>query len=225
MKKFCFLILMASALALITGCDKNKGGGSDEPTGGGFVINATVVDGDDYNDEIATVKAEMENDEEETFYIASGKYANGGFKLTLPNNVSEKHLYAINETFDDFDGTISDPNAKIGAIWISAFDENGKLIGEFYQEYDGDDEGIEANYLYVDRKVIVKGYDDELEFDCSFKKGWNIVYGIETDEGGKITTQKPSGVNLKWYYYYFKDDKSTPDKNITKLQQPFFKNK
>jgi hypothetical protein len=109
-----------------------------------------------------------------------------------------------------------------------ACDDEQNDIGDFWQS--DEDRGIEASYLYADRDLTVKGisrwYDDyegeyyEEEFNCSFKKGWNIVYFIADND--KITTQKPSGANLKWYYYEWGGSWKSPSNNPAKLQKVRF---
>jgi len=217
---------MASALAFTTGCDKNKGGGGgddpDIPSGNGFVINAKVEDGNDYNDEIATVKAVMYNwDTEEEYSAASCKYANGGFKLTLPETVSAKYLHVIDEDFDDFEGTISDPQAKMGFVSIEAYDDDKEYIGSFVH---GDfDKSIWVQYMYFDRDVTINGYDNEFddEYNCSFKKGWNIMYITYTDSdyGWLYSTKKPSGANPKWYFEDDYDWKASPNNKAKHTRQ------
>jgi hypothetical protein len=100
---------------------------------------------------------------------------------------------------DGFKGTISDPNAKISICSIEAFDEDNSKIGELFQQ--DNDKNVQADYVYSDRDVTIKGVDGDEEIDCHFKKGWNIVYTVCKDKNYPefYTTQKPSGINLKWY--------------------------
>jgi len=206
------LTLMTAAMVLMVAfvsCKKDRTGGDDNGGGGGgggsnnpSIINAKVVGGDDYNGKIATVKALLEGVDDD-YVAASGKYENGGFWLSLPRTIPAQCLISISYFFDyeDFEGTISDWEAKIGGAWIAAYDSQEKEIGEFWCE---NEEGeVWALYLYVDRQLIIKGhhsYSSE-EFDFSFTKGWNIVYGVETEFDKYLhTTKKPSGINLNWYY-------------------------
>ena len=48
----------------------------------------------------------------------------------------------------------------------------------------------------------MKGKINDIEYDCNYKKGWNITYGWDKI----MTTQKPAGVNLKWYFYAFDEN-------------------
>jgi len=224
--------LLTAVLLLMTAfvsCKKDPVSGSSSSNDDASIINATVVNGDDYNGYIATVKAMTGYEDDDDWYeyeLVSGKYANGGFKLTLPATVSDKYLWDITDAFefDDFQGTISDPKAKIVGMWTEAYDKNDEDIGEFYCEkyYDSDNW---MEYVYVDRNVTIKGYDDEYgdEYDCSFTKGWNIMYIIiATNYEWTYTTTKPSGINYKWYFYDESDWKKSPsDKG--KHQHSFFK--
>jgi hypothetical protein len=84
-----FLSLVTAVLILIvafTSCKKDSGGGGGE--GNPFVINASnVING---NSDIATVKAMAFHFSDGNEYVlASGKYENDGFKLTLPATVPE----------------------------------------------------------------------------------------------------------------------------------------
>ena len=207
------LSLMTAAMVLMTAfasCSKDNNSKKDDPGGGGgaLQINATVVDGNEYNGKVTTVKAWMGIDGNE-YVAASGKYANGGFKLTLPETVPAKYLDDISGVFDeDFEGTISDKKAKIGGFGaIIAYDSQDRDIGDFSQEDYENDSWV--GYMYVDRDVTVKGslsYYDDYEywterFDFSFTKGWNIFYGIEKGNEVIISTKKPAGTNYKWYGY------------------------
>jgi hypothetical protein len=239
MKNFFVMIFTAGiVLALTTGCDKNSGGGDDNgggdyPTGGGgLVINAIVEDGDKFNDTISSVSALVE----EKYAISSCKYENGKFKLTLPANVPEKYLFTMGyfDNFDEFDGTISDPNTKTTACLFVALNGDNKVVGDFFH---GDiDTKTSVDYLYVDRNVTIKGkglleevYDGYVyfEYDMTLKKGWNIVYFSNNRDDGNnyiyiVTTKKPSDMDFKWYYYNWYDWKAAP-KNMAKPQSLFSK--
>ena len=230
------LSLITAAMVLIAAfasCKKDKDGSGN--SGGASVINATVVDGDDYNDEIATVTAWMYNYDHfnHDHFVVSGKYENGGFKLNLPKTVSETYLYSFDEIYgfddDEFEGTISDPKVKINNMWIKAYNSQEEGIGVFNWK---NEDGNEACYVYADRNVTIKGrygwygndHPDEYwidEFDCSFTKGWNIMYTFYTSNDYKwlCITKKPSDVNYKWYY----DDYSDGQKSPTDRQHPLSK--
>ena len=231
-----FIYLMMVVLLLMTAfvaCEKDKDSKGDDNGGGGgggggnnpFVINATVVNGNDYNDYISTVKAVIYYawGYGEDYVVASGEYKNGGFKLTLPATVPAEYLTEIGSDLPS-SITISDRKAKVmnEALSIFAYDGEGDYIGRcFLDDEDGGDNY--SGYLYVDRNVTIKGryydedyYYEEVEYDCSLKKGWNIMYIIWSENGGLYTTQKPSGVNFKWYYY--DGYKSPSDKKHKKVK-------
>ena len=207
-------------LAAFVSCKKDDGG-SDNPSDGASVINATVVNGDNYNDEIAIVKVIIYyHDDDKNFdfmyVIASGKYENGGFKLNLPETVPEKCLLSFNKEY--IGGTMSDPETKITTAYMKAYDSQERYIGDFYCENYNIYSRI--NYIYVDRNVTVKGRDYiyksslkyTIEYDCSFIKGWNIIYTVWSNADKWLyTTKKPSVANYKWYYNPYPWKKGSPN--------------
>ena len=223
-------------MAVFASCKKDRSGGGDGNNGNASVINAAVVNGNDYNGTIFTVKMFI-GYYYDAYVVASGKYENGGFKLTLPETVpcvENITDYCFDkDIFDEVEGTISDPKANIMSdLEIFAFDSQGEKIGDFSCEGGGYfDSYTWIEYVYVDRNCIVKCYeyyngeyiDEKYDYDCSFTKGWNIVYVSEKDSPHLYerfyTTTKPSGVNYKWYYYYSDDWKKIP----IDRRQPFSK--
>ena len=203
-----------------TGGDDNGGGGSNNPS----IINAKVVDGDDYNGKIATVKALVDDYDNDYEYVAaSGKYENGGFQLNL-SAVPAEYLGEI-----DLPQTviISDRKVKVAEeLVIFANDDDGDEIGRFYMKDESDDYN-RSDYVYVDRNFTMKGYFSDYdieeyycEYDCSFTKGWNIVYSVYKGKNERLcTTQKPSNINFKWYYIEYYDWKKNPNDK----QHPFSK--
>jgi len=202
-------------MAAFASCKKDSSK-SDDPADGASVI---TIEGN-YSNKIATIRALApvyydDGDYEYSHVIASGKYANGGFKLILPETISEECLRGFTDKFDDFDGTISDPQAKTGDIMIFSYDSKEGRIGRFSYMMDrnNDEEHGGAFYMYADRDFTIKGhntyYDDDYgytsycdEYDCSFTKGWNIMYGIANGYyEASYTTQKPPDVNFKWSYW------------------------
>jgi hypothetical protein len=189
------------------------GGGGGGGEGTSAVIEVTSVIGN--TDNIATVKALIIVDEHPDGYwigynAASAPFKNGGFKLNLSTSaVPAKYLETAESEFC-IEGSIiiSNKNALVGVLTIVAYNSAGEEIGEIYiGELYIEDEYYWAEYIYADRDFTIKGvfkgeeyYD---KFDCSFKKGWNIIYGTsqknENDEYF-TTTQKPSEAKVKWYY-------------------------
>ena len=176
------------------------------------VIIATNVINSDSS--IETVKAFMDDEtswDEEV--VATGKYENDGFKLTLPKTVSDNFLYPIGEEFEDDEWvTVSDLQAKVGGTWLYAFNKSDKEIGEFYYFGINNRVWVDALYMYADRNFTIKGKYEygkwTEEYDMSFKKGWNIVYAVEEMHGTKfiLTTQKPADLVMDWVFeedYYW----------------------
>ena len=221
MKKQIFNLAAAlTALALIvTACDKNNGGNGNN-NGTAFVINAANVENGNSN--IATVKALMYNDIGSQV-VALAEYKNGGFVLNLPANVPDEYLEPIYYD-DELSGMISDKKAQIGNVYIYAYDINENQIGGFYYYPINYIENVdcETEIMYADRYFTMNGtftdYGDTIVYNCTFKRGWNIMYciGYDYDDYYKVlvTTQKPSGINFKWYYYgWYRECGSTSEKH------------
>jgi len=166
-------------------------------TGGGesgFVINATNVL--NANSNIATVIAILPKTGKE---IASVKYENGGFKLTLPSTVSDEYLRIAHEVWGEL---VSDNNAKYALVYFTAMNSTGEYLADFRSVSNEDVMDVVEDYIYVDKSFTVKGESEwGFEYDCSFKKGWNRVYLYQHKEDKAImTTTKPSGKIFKWYF-------------------------
>ena len=205
-------VVAVIAIGTFTACEKENGSsnsGSDSESGS-FVIESTNVINS--NNNIATVKGclwtegEGDNDEEEWWtVIATGQYGKGGFKLTLPDNVNSKYLEYATDLFND--ESISDNKAKtmyLNEFWIGAYGKAGKAMGMLQCLGANSNIFVYVNYMYADRKFTYKETDDDYEANCTFNKGWNAVYFYEESRNGNeyygMTTQKPSGVTLKWEY-------------------------
>jgi hypothetical protein len=204
-----------------TACKKDNkdgdggSGNGNYPDDGTFMIDANSVTNS--SSDIVTVKAvaaSLSND-----VLATSKYRNG-FRLMLPKTLDEELLYdvwVVNESLK-----ISDPDAKEAFILILAFDKKDEVIGQlcYAASYIG------TNYVYADRNFTITGkYSVQskktinYKWDCSFKKGWNIMYYAFDSElkNCTITTTKPSGETFKWYYMDDDDlEKSTMPKIIQK---------
>jgi len=221
-KKYA-LLLIAGVVICSVSCKKDsKEGGGDNPDpkpDTGFVIeakNVIVLNGGS-DDDVVTVKAHVWNQQLENYNpIATGKYENGKFKITLPYTLDNKYLYAIgNEDFPE-GVNVSDRNAKVGeADYFTAYDEDDNKVGRFiYCDEPNDSwDYIVVCYVYADRNLTITGtytevYGNTTEittFDYSLKKGWNIAYKIEKSDDNCSyftgTTKKPSDVTLNWCYY------------------------
>ena len=206
------------ATTMFSGCDKGKGEPNENESS--LVIDAKIVNGDDYSG-ITSVKMEIQAIERHSptlsywtwNELANVKYENNILKLNFPENVPDEYLGEYlwyGQTtgslpwFSDYpehtfpEGVIiNEPDAKVGIITIKGYDSVGTHVGSFvFNDYNY----WYAEYIYADRSFTVKGITKHgLVFDCSFKKGWNIRYFTPL-EGGKFTTQKPAGINFEWRY-------------------------
>ena len=196
-----------ASIEIVSGSDKITITVTQEETmqPGGFVIEATNVM--DAPNDMASVIAisygvEVENQNEAAF--ASAKYENNGFMLNLPATVPSKFL--LTWTYDYFSDEVvpsSDKNAKIAYVHLYGRDHNEEWIAQIIP-VDDREWSIVATYIYADRDFTAKGkVSSKTEFDCSFKKGWNIMYYILKDDEESleviVTTQKPANANLlKW---------------------------
>jgi len=200
-KTLNYLVIAVFAIsAAFMSCDKNKdddnngNGNGNGNTGNSFVIEAKDVIGGhgSYND-IVTVRLY-------NLYRVSAKFENNGFKLTLPALESDELVIITQRGSLLFEGsleslTISDREAKIKTVFVEAYNAENNLIGYIHQ-LNGSDGNIIVYYSYLDSDVTIKGEANGADFDLSFKKGWNMWY----IGNNRLTTQKPSGVDFKWYY-------------------------
>ena len=196
-------------VTVTVGTGGNNGGENEKD----FVIEVTNVIGSSSG--VVTVKAlEWIFDD----VIASAEYKNKGFKLTLPNTMQSKYLqYDVSEYFDVLPSMVSDKNAKVSEVYLLAYNNAGDVIGGFDMSDEGMDFYVFATYYYADRDFTIKGIDNsedyDVEWNCTFKKGWNIMYWYEDDGWDELyTTQKPSGINLQWYFLNF--EKSLSQKSL-----------
>ena len=213
MKKILTSVMIAlMAIALFSTCKK------DDDT----VVKPSVMSAKNVinsNSDIVSVKALTYDDNtDEEVILATTPYQNDGFKLTL-KTPPENCLYEIGYAFEFEDERIvvSDPNAKIGFAGATAYNHKDKEMGEFYFIGISTRCYVDAIYIYADRNFTVKGkidYGESVsyyeEYNCSFKKGWNILYVIEGNFEGHLlfTTKNTSGVTLEWVFdenYYWDD--------------------
>jgi hypothetical protein len=233
---------------MFSACDENpndNGNGNSNGNGnlGGTKITATNVINS--SSRIATVKAAIYTESGGDWgydVIAPAPYKGNGFTLELPATVSDKYLLLL--TTDVPSGiTISDRTAKCTNISIQAFDKDDNRIGSFALGKSDDDADNEVMWLYVDKNVTIKGefkdYDDEesnreyiSKYDMDMKKGWNIVYMMESESHNNstgrdvytstLTTQKPSGVNFVWYFDGYGDYASLKSAKLLSKNKSFF---
>jgi len=127
------------------------------------------------------------------------EFRNDGFEIKFPNTFSDKNLGPFWPTFtQSSDGiTFSDINAKTGImdVYASSRTDVKDYMGKF--ELVSDDWTV--TYMYSNRNFTVDGKStNTVEFDCSFKTGWNLYYTKR--DFSKVTTKKPLKENFKWYF-------------------------
>jgi hypothetical protein len=197
---------------MFSACKEKKGSSGDKDDGPNSNMNPSVIEVSGMgNSNIATVKiiASWEDDDDYGYEaIISVPYQNGGFKMTLPETIPDKYLQKWDVEKDGI--TVSDPNARVCIIeGITAYSSAEKAeIGYFYPYLIGDDMFYGTFYrIYADRDFTIKGknssgWGDYLEeWDCSFKKGWNMFYYYYKGGNNEICiTQKPSNIGIKWTY-------------------------
>ena len=188
---FAAVFATVVSVLLFYGCKKDSEGGTV------LEINATNVINS--SSEIATVKAKIEG---YGYEVASAEYKNGGFKLKLSKTVSDEYLMKPQNLWNIPSNMVSDKNTLFGKVHLDAYNNAGKEIGNFCQKDDNYGIGVYIYwgvywYVYANKSCTIKGESNYATWDCTFKKGWNIVY-IYSDD--LFTTNKPSGVNFKWYF-------------------------
>jgi len=168
---------------LFVGCNKDD----DDIGSNTSVIEAKNIEG--VSSKVTTVVVYAGSNE----LFGTGDFKNGGFKIKLPKTPSDKSLESVKGS------NASDQNAKTTDLYyreIYGLDANGDCVGVFSLSSDDYDNYYYVNYVYADRKFTLKEGD---YYDCSFKKGWNIVY--ISSSSSIVTTTKPSGVTFKWHWY------------------------
>jgi hypothetical protein len=193
--------------------EKPKDDPKDDPLNASHIM-ATNVENitSDVKGVFAQLLYYLWNDYNNYWYMAGlqylyneGVYKNGCFEIGFPDSFSNEFLGPF-EPYHTLSsgGTVilSDINAKTGLIYLHASTDhygtvtkNYSPVGKFVLVGDG----WIVDYLFSDRSFTVKGISEYgLEFDCSFNKGWNIMYTRK--DYSKITTNQPSNEYFKWYF-------------------------
>jgi hypothetical protein len=173
-----FLLFLATIVIVLSLASCKK----DDLSSTQIEIKATVETG---SSSIAFVRAEISG-----YVLASAKFENNSFEMSFPATVPAKHLM----TYKTEGVSLSNSRAKLGRVFIRAYNESGQWIGSFDLAA-----GLEwaIEYVYADRSFTEKGKTSYgFVYDCSYQKGWNIVY---MEYWGR-TTKKPSNQNFKWSY-------------------------
>jgi len=131
-------------------------------------------------------------------------YENNGFILDVFESLPNDWLHsAISEWFPP--SVINNPNANFNSIKIEACNSDSQYIGEFCHCDSGFDSWCE--YVYADRDFTAIGNVGNVVYDCSIKKGWNIVYLVGKTDEFLYTTHKPSDIKFEWHFYEQKKKK------------------
>jgi len=129
------------------------------------------------------------------YFEFSSKCKNGGFELNFPATVPDEYLQLASEMWGV---QLSENYAKMMSFTVIAYNRDGSNIGSF--SFISKNWAIE--YVYADRNFTEKGISKHnIEFDCSYRKGWNVVYW-SSDGGTKRTTQKPLNEKFKCFFSY-----------------------
>ena len=150
------------------------------------------------SDDIASVRVTMgyQSPDLEWHYLEfSAKFEDGGFELNLPATIPDEYLSPSSNILSYEDNiTLSDIHAKNTLAMITAHNGDDANIGGF-----GFSSGKwNMGFTYADRSYTEKGFSNGgLEYDCSYKKGWNIVYYHWDNKNSKITTEKPKNEKFK----------------------------
>ena len=222
MKRVClfFTAALFASAALMTSCEKDDEDKDDNNDENGLV--ASTVSGN------LDIKIEGVHDEFDPSYIfdvelttwdsdhydyvvlATAKYSNDGFTISLPENPPSNTLKPINDDFgfEPEDGVkISNMNAKIMQAGLYAKNEYGSNCGSIYLYKEEGDTEFYMYLIYSDSDVNVTGKDlgNEETYSLSLKKGWNKMYCIykELPDGRDddiYTTTPQSG--MKWFFGY-----------------------
>jgi len=145
------------------------------------------------------------------YEVGTSEYKNNGFKITLSSSVPDTYLATyqtrLQNVWDligeesDVDVSVSEPNAKItSGVLLVAYNSAGKQIGIITQTAMADKKTYSVSRGYADRDCIIKiKFENTVTYDCSYKKGWNIIYNDISD--GSTISQKPSSnMNIIWTF-------------------------
>ena len=204
-KTFFYLVVMTIFFAA---CDKNDlrsdshvvieiNPNSDKS----LVIKAYDVENGSNDIDSARVTMGYQSSDFENHYLEfSAKFENGGFELNFPATIPDEYLSSSSNILLYEDGIfLSDTHARNTPIMIVAHNSSGANIGGFGFSSDKWNMGL----MYADRSYTEKGFSKGgLEYDCSYKKGWNIVYWYWNETNSKKTTQKPKNKNFKCSFSY-----------------------
>ena len=211
---FSFLYVLVTAMMIFfAACDSNDFDASndgdfvviEDPTSDHpFVVKANhVANGTSGIFSVKSAGIMYCPPEKECHYLDfSAEYKNGGFELNLPATIPDEYLQSFSEKIlMENNIYVSDTQAKVTSFTLLAYNSAETWIGSINFRSDN----WYMQFIYADRSFTEKGVTlYGVEIDCSYKKGWNIVYvsrdGEIADAGSKQTTQKPLKENFKCYF-------------------------
>jgi len=193
MKKYFFYLAVAVMTIFFIACNKNNLiNGSLEIIEGNATLSIKAIKVQNGNSEIASAKIILQtfkptHDGDMIVYTAT--YKNGGFELNIPATIPEGYLSpASNILIFEDNILLSDTQAKTTSFSIGAHNSTETNIGGFSFSSGKWNLG----FVYADRSFTEKGISKGgLEYDCSYKKGWNIVYWYWSEKNSIKTTQSP----------------------------------
>jgi len=146
------------------------------------------IPGKYYSANIIAVKARLSGYD---YDVAESEFKNNSFSLKL-SKVPEHYLDFVTSWSRITEDMISDKNAKWQFIRIYIYDDKRNDWRLSLRDID-----MYAEYVFVDKNFTIQGVNSGYQYDCSFKKGWNIMYEFN----GKYMTKKPSDTNFRWEVY------------------------
>ena len=171
-----------------------------------FVVDVQNVLGE--TEGITTVKATITynipaTDEWETVTLSTAEFHDNGFIMQLPSTLQRKYLEKVNlPNWIE----VSDTNAKTSQNISFSANNSSETMGNFWLKGGDNYTWIDARYIYADRDFTLKGNINIFEWNCTFTKGWNIMYYVDslndhTFTSVLITTQKPADTPVSWVFY------------------------
>lgn len=223
-RNISFLTVLIASIVL-SSCSKNSDDNTTPNTPN--TIKVSVENGASYSGtidqaRISYYKPNSSGTGNTNTELQSVPYNNGVFSFTLPASIELTASDVVDlspdlstdEVLVQNTLKISDAAAHVNSIDLYAF-KNDKMVGYFgHQLTDGKKQYSDA-YLYADRDVTITGtlstkYTptaelNNLTYNLSLKKGWNLVYNILTETGSyygldETYTSTAPGVTLKWIF-------------------------
>jgi len=174
------LFVVAVIAAILASCKTNE---PDVDNPNAIVIDISTTQADKAQAELLNYQGDLIG------VMATANYENGKFVLNLPAEVDVTNLSLASQSVFDPRITVSNPQARLGGLQISAYKGN-IFVGYFVMAEVGQSSSKEQTFVYADRDVNVLGdYQDEILeglvfrqiYEMHLKKGWNKVYAIQSN--------------------------------------------